>query len=71
MLGVLAYTGTRIGAVAKLLLADYPNRGDHLLLCFREKGGKDLRPTAHKPLKVPAKGLRGKAQYDAYCVIGK
>jgi site-specific recombinase XerD len=28
VLGVLAYTGTRIGAVAKLRLADYRNLGD-------------------------------------------
>jgi site-specific recombinase XerD len=41
VLGVLAYTGARIGAVARLRMADYRNLGDHRVLRFREKGGKD------------------------------
>jgi integrase/recombinase XerD len=48
VLGVLAYTGARIGAVAKLRLADYRNLGDHRMLRFREKGGKDREiPVRH------------------------
>ena len=48
VLGVLAYTGARIGAVAKLRLADYRNLGDHRVLRFREKGGKDREiPVRH------------------------
>jgi integrase/recombinase XerD len=41
VLGVLAYTGGRSGAVAKLRLADYRNLGDHRVLRFREEGGRD------------------------------
>src|SRR5215831_1282473 len=48
VLGVLAYTGARIGAVAKLRLSDYRNLGDHRVLRFREKGGKDREiPVRH------------------------
>jgi site-specific recombinase XerD len=41
VLGVLAYTGARIGAVAKLRLSDYRNLGEHRVLRFKEKGGKE------------------------------
>jgi site-specific recombinase XerD len=41
VLGVLAYTGARVGAVAKLRLSDYRNLGEHQVLRFKEKGGKD------------------------------
>jgi integrase/recombinase XerD len=48
VLGVLAYTGARVGAVAKLRLADYRNLGEHRVLRFREKGGKDREiPVRH------------------------
>ena len=48
VLGVLAYTGARIGAVAKLRLADYRNLGEHRVLRFREKGGKEREiPVRH------------------------
>jgi len=48
VLGVLAYTGARVGAVAKLRLSDYRNLGDHRVLRFREKGGKDREiPVRH------------------------
>jgi site-specific recombinase XerD len=40
VLGVLAYTGARVGAVAKLRLGDLRNLGEHRALRFREKGGK-------------------------------
>jgi integrase/recombinase XerD len=40
MLGVLAYTGARVGAVARLRLGDLRNLGEHRALRFREKGGK-------------------------------
>src|SRR5580692_11229686 len=39
VLGVLAYTGARIGAVANLRLSDYRNLGEHRTLRFKEKGG--------------------------------
>ena len=41
ILGVLAYTGAGVGAVAKLRLSDYRNTGEQRTLRFREKGGKD------------------------------
>ena len=47
-LGVLAYTGARIGAVARLRMADYRNLGDHRVLRFGEKDGKDREiPVRH------------------------
>jgi len=48
VLGVLAYTGARVGAVAKLHLSDYRNLGEQRALRFREKGGKDREiPVRH------------------------
>jgi integrase/recombinase XerD len=48
VLGVLAYTGARVGAVAKLRLSDYRNLGEHRVLRFKEKGGKDREiPVRH------------------------
>jgi site-specific recombinase XerD len=48
VLGVLAYTGARIGAVASLRLSDYRDLGEHRALRFKEKGGKDREiPVRH------------------------
>ena len=48
ILGVLAYTGARVGAVAKLRLSDYRDTGEQRTLRFREKGGKDREiPVRH------------------------
>lgn len=48
VLGVLAYTGARVGAVAKLRLSDYRNLGEHRVLRFKEKGGKEREiPVRH------------------------
>jgi len=48
VLGVLAYTGARVNAVAKLRLSDYRNLGEQRALRFREKGGKDREiPVRH------------------------
>ena len=48
VLGVLAYRGARIAAMARLRVADYRNLGDHRVLRFREKGGKDREiPVRH------------------------
>jgi site-specific recombinase XerD len=48
VLGVLAYTGARVGAVAKLHLSDYRNMGEQRALRFREKNGKDREiPVRH------------------------
>jgi site-specific recombinase XerD len=40
MLGVLAYTGARVGVVARLRVGDLRNFGEQRALRFREKGGK-------------------------------
>jgi site-specific recombinase XerD len=48
VLGVLACTGARVGAVAKLRLMDLRDHGDTRALRFREKGGKDREiPVRH------------------------
>src|SRR5262249_32941844 len=48
ILGVLAYTGARVGAVAKLRLGDYRNLGEQRALRFGEKGGKEREiPVRH------------------------
>lgn len=48
ILGVLAYTGARVGAVATLRIADLRDMGAHRVLRFREKGGKDREiPVRH------------------------
>jgi integrase/recombinase XerD len=40
VLGVLAYSGARVGAFARLRLGDLRNFGEQRALRFREKGGK-------------------------------
>ena len=53
VLGVLAYTGARVGAVARLRLRDYRNLGEHRVLRFKEKNGKDREiPVRHDDLAV-------------------
>src|SRR4051794_12144942 len=48
VLGVLAYTGARVGAVAQLRLLDYRNLGEQRTLRLKEKGGKDREiPVRH------------------------
>ncbi len=39
VLGVLAYTGARVGAIARLCIGDYRDLGGHWSLRFEEKGG--------------------------------
>ena len=48
ILGVLAYTGARVGALARLRLVDYRNLGEQRALRFKEKGGKEREiPVRH------------------------
>ena len=48
LLGVLAYTGARINAVAGLRLGDFQDHGEQRLLRFAEKGGKERQiPVRH------------------------
>jgi integrase len=43
LLGVLAYTFARIGAVVNLKVEDYYPSGKRFLLRFKEKGGKEKK----------------------------
>ena len=48
VLGVLAYTGARINAVARLRLGDFQDHGEQRMLRFAEKGGKERQiPVRH------------------------
>ena len=48
LLGTLAYTGARIGAVARLRRGDLEDQGPQRVLRFREKGGKQREiPVRH------------------------
>lgn len=52
VLGVLAYTGARVGAVAQLRLVDYRDMGDTRVLRFHEKGGKEREIPVRHDLEV-------------------
>ena len=48
LLGTLAYTGARIGAIARLRRGDLEDQGPQRILRFREKGGKQREiPVRH------------------------
>ena len=50
---VLAYSGTRIGAIAKLQRRDLEHEGDQWVISFREKGGKHRKvPVRHDLQKL-------------------
>jgi integrase/recombinase XerD len=53
LLGVLAYTFARIGAVVNLKVEDYYPSGKRFLLRFKQKGGKEKElPVHHKPQEL-------------------
>ena len=53
ILAVLAYSGTRIGAVAKLRRRDLTHEGDQWVLSFSDKGGKHRKvPVRHDLQKL-------------------
>src|SRR6201987_2463925 len=53
LLGVLAYTFARIGAVVNLKVEDYYPSGQRFLLRFKEEGGKEKKvPVHHKPERL-------------------
>ena len=64
LLGVLAYTFARIGAVVNLKVEDYYPSGKRFLLRFKEKGGKEKELPVHHKLEelldqyLKATGLR-------------
>ena len=48
VLGTLSYTGARVGAIAQLRLQDLRDQGEHRILRFSEKGGKQREiPVRH------------------------
>ena len=48
VLGTLSYTGARVGAIAQLRLQDLRDQGEHRVLRFSEKGGKQREiPVRH------------------------
>ena len=51
LLGVLAYTFARIGAVVNLKVEDYYPSGKRFLLRFKEKGGKEHEMPAHHEIE--------------------
>src|SRR6202035_3252850 len=51
LLGVLAYTFARIGAVVNLEVEDYYPSGKRFLLRFKEKGGKEKELPVHHKLE--------------------
>ena len=51
LLGVLAYTFARIGAVVNLKVEDYCPSGKRFLLRFKEKGGKEKELPVHHKLE--------------------
>ncbi len=63
VIGVLAYTGARVGAIARLRIADYRDLGDQRALRFQEKGGKEREIPVRHDLEA---WLR--AYLDAACI---
>ncbi|HXC62430.1 MAG TPA: hypothetical protein VNV63_07130 [Nitrospiria bacterium] len=51
MLGALAYTFARIGAVVNLKVQDYYPSGKRFFLRFKEKGGKEKELPVHHKLE--------------------
>jgi integrase/recombinase XerD len=51
LLGTLAYTFARIGAVVNLKVEDYFQTGKRSLIRFREKGGKETEIPVHHKLE--------------------
>jgi integrase/recombinase XerD len=67
VLGVLAYTGARVGAVAKLRLGDLRNFGEQRALRFREKGGKVREIPVRHDLDAWLRAYVDAAGQDAKC----
>src|SRR6202790_4623363 len=78
LLGVLAYTFARIGAVMNLKVEDYYPSGKRFLLCFKEKGGKEKELPVHHKLEelldqyLKASGLEKEPQSPLFpAALGK
>jgi site-specific recombinase XerD len=72
ILGTLAYTFARIGAVVSLRVKDYFQVGKRSILRFREKGGKEKEISVHHKLEsildryLDASGLRAEPDYPLF-----
>jgi integrase len=78
LLGTLAYTFARIGAVVNLKVEDYYPSGKRFLLQFKEKGGKEKELPVHHKLEelldqyLKASGLEKEPQSPLFpASIGK
>ena len=78
LLGVLAYTFARIGAVVNLKVEDYYPSGKRFLLRFKEKGGKEKDLPVHHKLEelldeyLKATGLGRRARFSFVpCRLGQ
>lgn len=47
LLGVLAFTGCRVGELCRLRVRDYRTHGEHRVLCIQGKGGKERTTPLH------------------------
>jgi integrase/recombinase XerD len=47
MIGVLAYSGCRVGELCRLRVKDYRQSGEHRVLCIQGKGGKERTTPLH------------------------
>jgi integrase/recombinase XerD len=78
LLGVLAYTFARIGAVVNLKVEDYYPSGKRFLLRFKEKGGKEKELPVHHKLEelldqyLKATGLENEPESPLFpAAVGK
>lgn len=47
LIGVLAYSGCRVGELCRLRVKDYRQSGEHRVLCIQGKGGKERTTPLH------------------------
>lgn len=62
IISVLAYSGSRIGAVARLTLKDFARDGDQWTLSFSEKGGKQRKVPVRHDLQLVLIGYLNAAE---------
>jgi integrase len=72
LLGTLAYTFARIGAVVNLKVEDYFQTGKRSMIRFREKGGKETEIPVHHKLEelldqyLETSGLRNRQTHPSF-----
>lgn len=65
ILAVLAYSGSRIGAVARLRLKDFLHEGDQWVLSFNDKGGKHRKVPVRHDLQLVLRDYMNAAGIDS------